>query len=159
MHDDVKHPRATREPGSTAVQYPNSVYKVKIHALSHYSNALNLTPTLPQSIHFDTEIRNLQPTMAPNDNFISRGIQSGVAAAGSFAGGVVDSAGKTVQSTGRGVGNSFVSPILHLIRQSEPSVLPPSPPRPPPITQHPAIGATANPPRTGQGNQHDQQLG
>lgn len=58
--------------------------------------------------------------MAPNDNFISRGIQSGVAAAGSFAGGVVDSAGKTVQNTGRGVGNSFVCPNLQL----QPFILP-----------------------------------
>lgn len=48
--------------------------------------------------------------MAPNDNFISRGIQSGVSAVGGFAGGVVDSAGKTVQNSGRDVGNRFAFP-------------------------------------------------
>lgn len=43
--------------------------------------------------------------MPPNDNFISRTIQSGVAAAGNFAGGVVDSAGRSVQGAGQGVGS------------------------------------------------------
>ena len=44
-------------------------------------------------------------TMAPNDNFISRAVQNGVATAGGYAGGVVDAAGKGVSGAGRNVGN------------------------------------------------------
>ena len=43
--------------------------------------------------------------MAPNDNWISKTVQRGVASAGSMAGGVVDSAGKSVEGAGKGVGN------------------------------------------------------
>lgn len=43
--------------------------------------------------------------MAPNDNFISRAVNNGVATAGGYAGGAVDAAGKSVSGAGRGVGN------------------------------------------------------
>lgn len=43
--------------------------------------------------------------MAPNDNFIQRGVDNAVASAGSYAGGVVDAAGKSVSGAGRNVGN------------------------------------------------------
>lgn len=46
--------------------------------------------------------------MAPNDNFISRTVQNGVATAGGYAGGVVDAAGKSVSGAGRNVGNRSV---------------------------------------------------
>lgn len=49
------------------------------------------------------------PTMAPNDNFISRAVNNGVATAGSYAGGVVDAAGKSVSGAGRGVGDRYVT--------------------------------------------------
>ncbi len=44
-------------------------------------------------------------TMAPNDNFIQRAVNNGVATAGGYAGGVVDAAGKSVSGAGRNVGN------------------------------------------------------
>lgn len=47
--------------------------------------------------------------MAPNDNFISRTVQNGVATAGGYAGGVVDAAGKSVSGVGRNVGNRSAS--------------------------------------------------
>lgn len=52
--------------------------------------------------------------MAPNDNFISRAVQNGVAAAGGFAGGIVDSAGRSVQGAGRGVGNRCPPPQYNI---------------------------------------------
>ena len=42
--------------------------------------------------------------MTSNDNFISRAVQNGVASAGNFAGGIIDSAGRGVQGAGSGVG-------------------------------------------------------
>lgn len=45
--------------------------------------------------------------MAPNDNFIQRAVNDTVAGAGSYAGGIVDSAGKTVSGAGRNVGNRY----------------------------------------------------
>ena len=43
--------------------------------------------------------------MSSNDNFISHAVQSGVATAGGYAGGVVDAVGKSVSGAGRNVGN------------------------------------------------------
>ena len=43
--------------------------------------------------------------MAPNDNFIQRAVNNGVATAGDYAGGVVDAAGKGVSGAGRNVGS------------------------------------------------------
>lgn len=45
--------------------------------------------------------------MAPNDNFIQRAVNNGVATAGGYAGGVVDAAGKGVSGAGRNVGNRY----------------------------------------------------
>ena len=45
--------------------------------------------------------------MAPNDNFVQRAVNNGVATAGSYAGGVVDAAGKGVSSAGLSVGNRW----------------------------------------------------
>ena len=43
--------------------------------------------------------------MAPNDNFIQRAVNNGVASAGNYAGSVVDAAGKGVSNAGRNAGN------------------------------------------------------
>ena len=51
---------------------------------------------------------NSTTVMSSNDNFISRAVQSGVATAGGYAGGVVDAAGKSVSGAGRNVGNRYV---------------------------------------------------
>lgn len=45
--------------------------------------------------------------MASNDNFISKAVQNGVSSAGNYAGGVVDSAGKSVAGAGRGLGDTY----------------------------------------------------
>ena len=66
-----------------------------------YSLTTNSLPG-PRAIF---QYSKLQRGMAPNDNWISKTVQSGVASAGSMAGGVVDSAGKSVEGAGKGVGN------------------------------------------------------
>jgi len=58
--------------------------------------------------YIHTSRSKLNLTMAPNDNFISKAVQDGVASAGSMAGGVVDSAGKSVTGAGQGVGKRSV---------------------------------------------------
>ena len=45
--------------------------------------------------------------MAPNDNFIQRAVNNGVATAGDYAGGAVDAAGKSVSGAGRNMGNRY----------------------------------------------------
>lgn len=45
--------------------------------------------------------------MPPNDNPISRAVNSGIATAGNYAGGAVDAAGKSVSGAGRGVGKRY----------------------------------------------------
>lgn len=50
-------------------------------------------------------------TMAPNENFIQRAVNNGVAIAGGYAGGVVDVVGKSVSGAGRNVGNRLLSPL------------------------------------------------
>lgn len=44
--------------------------------------------------------------MPPNDSFISRKINAGVASAGNAAGSLVDGGGKSIQTSGRGLGDS-----------------------------------------------------
>lgn len=44
--------------------------------------------------------------MAPNDNFITRNINAGIASAGSAAGSLVDGGGKSIQTSGRGLGDT-----------------------------------------------------
>lgn len=51
--------------------------------------------------------------MPSNDNFISRTVQSGVATAGGYAGGVVDVAGKSVSGAGRNMGNRSAHTFPH----------------------------------------------
>ena len=51
--------------------------------------------------------------MASNDNFISRTVQNGVAAAGGYAGGVFDAAGKSVSGAGRNFGNRYAVKLYH----------------------------------------------
>jgi len=63
-----------------------------------------------------------------NDNWVSKTAQSYVASAGSMAGNLVDSAGKTVEGAGRGVGQRYLSPFY----PSLPTLSPHLPPFPPP---------------------------
>lgn len=133
-HNDVKYPRVAR---TLMCDLPNPIFTKSLPYLTNppiinkiFSNPLSFIQIpCPFPLVNRTQFKD---TMAPNDNFISRGIQSGVAAAGSFAGGVVDSAGKTVQNSGRGIGNSFVSPEYKPNPQLRPSILP-SPNTHPPI--------------------------
>ncbi len=70
-----------------------------------------------------------------NDNWVSKTAQSYVASAGSMAGNVVDSAGKTVEGAGRGVGQRYHSPFPPFLPTCP---LPPFPslPKPPTPPKH-----------------------
>ena len=45
----------------------------------------------------------------PEQNFINRYVSNAIAGAGNLAGGIVDSAGKSVQGVGRNVGNTVTN--------------------------------------------------
>ena len=47
--------------------------------------------------------------MPPNENFITRNINAGIASAGGAAGSLIDGGGKSIQTSGRGLGQTVTN--------------------------------------------------
>lgn len=75
-----------------------TILKLLCQDVNHVQQLLYMTSTT-------TLLTTPQATMAPNDNFIQRAVNNGVATAGTYAGDAVNAAGKTVSAAGRNAGD------------------------------------------------------